>query len=342
MIIGIAYLLIRRKRIHERQENLFKTSSFVFTEDVDMGSSFATRVRTHVSRVLSPEGPITGGVKRRYPSYRSYRDEKDGLSSYIPTSPIGSLNLPTTPRTSLVRSEKLVSWVPFTDGIIFEPSSSEKIMIARSVTNNSATEKALPLSFLDLGKALPSLPTNQNQARTSSPELPVLTVPRDSVVSRLIFGSGYLPSIRNEKLVPPPPPLPKSISFASPQHTTTTPSYVGSSLSGYQPSISSSSAIASNQSGAIRNSEITNHNQGTQIFISSPIRPSFDPNAVSVVTTETVSLSTISTDADVNKTGFSGPGRSLNMLGNLSSRKDPGRVNPFPTVPRRVGRSPES
>lgn len=376
--ISIAYILLRRRRFNKGRDDLFKTGSFVFTEDVDMGSSFATRIRTQMSRVLSLEGPGTEAVKRRYPSYRSYRDEKDGVSSYIPTSPIGSLNLPTTPRTSLVRSEKIVSWVPFTDGAILEQLS----FFEKGQANSRTTRAARALPFVDVGKALPSIPNSQ--IRDS--ELPTSTIPRDSVVSRLIFGSGYVPSIRNERLAPPPP-LPKPTSLVSSQRTTATPSYVESSLSGYQPSAPSTTNSQTlvirkpqNNSGPDDTTELGTQPepQRQKIFVSSPIRPDFvtDPSFAnntnnsningsgSGVTTTTGSFSLNSTgnssganggsgsgggpkfNADTNKNGFgfggantsSGTGIGKSLLGNLA-RKDPGRVSPFPTVPRREGRS---
>lgn len=89
-------MIIQRKRIHSRQirSPYSSTKSFIFTEDVDMGSTFIGRIRGHLSQFLGSNHSASGEKR----SNRMYFDDEKGG---IPFSYEGSYGLPTSPRGSL-------------------------------------------------------------------------------------------------------------------------------------------------------------------------------------------------------------------------------------------------
>ncbi|EJC97926.1 uncharacterized protein FOMMEDRAFT_149398 [Fomitiporia mediterranea MF3/22] len=181
----IIYILVRKRRRVKR--DLEKTS-FVFTEDVDMGSSFmsslATRIRTRISQMTSG--------KRSFRSYRSYRDERDGASTWIPTSPIGSV-APLSPKhTSLMQTEKTLSWIAFDKDAQGYPDDGMRTLARNSRDPENSESNALyTLPNVEITSPMPLFPTPA-RLRWSKPDVPKPAVSRSSESSRFLLGSGYL------------------------------------------------------------------------------------------------------------------------------------------------------
>lgn len=91
-------VFIHRKRNRTRLSRSQSSSSksFVFTEDVDMGSTFIGRIRGRLSQFLGSNFSASGEKR----SQRTYLDDE---KSEVPYSYEGSYGIPTSPRGSLVQ-----------------------------------------------------------------------------------------------------------------------------------------------------------------------------------------------------------------------------------------------
>ncbi|THH08896.1 hypothetical protein EW145_g2399 [Phellinidium pouzarii] len=300
--------------------------SFNFTEDVDMGSSFASRIRSRFSHFWASSASMMLGEKRSYRSdeANSQRPFEDGTSYGIPTSPRGSLALPLPSVQSAsalqLTTEKTQSWMAI---------ENELESLSRSMVSNTATH--MPAMAADQAIAARPIapyslrvltPTATAHVRTSNPDAPFPAVSNSPSSSRFLFGSGYLSSrssretrmSRNfvQTLSARPP------SKFSPQMRRTPDgkrlAFSNASSPGYSTS-RSSSVLSKSQRESILSS-------------SSPLMISAQPQsdyATDVSRTSSLMSSFI----------VVGPRISVGSLRREGSRRDAGRMVPFPIVPKK-------
>lgn len=187
-------IFIQRKRFRNKQfrSPTSSTKSFVFTEDVDMGSSFIGRVYGRLSQFWGSNFSASGEKR----SYRSFPDDE---KSVMPYSYDGSYGIATSPRGSLVPpksrpiSEKESSWNEVERMLgekhyeqgnrIFYPFSSTK-RDGSPFDNRTShpPNPPFPLPVID--------PPNAVRIRDSAPDAPLPAVPR-SPSADLKYGSGF-------------------------------------------------------------------------------------------------------------------------------------------------------
>ncbi|KAH8114325.1 hypothetical protein DFH11DRAFT_205508 [Phellopilus nigrolimitatus] len=191
ILSGVTLFVLNRKRERIKGDLTTSLKSFVFTEDVDMGSSFVSRVRSRFSQFLVSNASLVTGEKR---SYRSYRDEpnnervyEDGASYGIPTLLEGGLVL----HNSRPATEKMLSWTIFENETRDLNRNGLTDAVERQDLRDSVTQYTTP-SQASVSPMLTPLATAR--VRTSHPDSLVLVASRYLSTSYFFFGSGYLPS----------------------------------------------------------------------------------------------------------------------------------------------------
>ncbi|KAI5119197.1 hypothetical protein M0805_004452 [Coniferiporia weirii] len=321
----VVLVVFRRKLVCARKvRDATSPKSFVFTEDVDMGSSFVSRIRGRFSQLWASSASIMTGEKR---SYRSYRDEakserpyEDATSYVVPTSTRGSLALSGLRPASALRSdtEKTLSWVAFEDEI----NNLNRGMVFDTAVQNPKTLNQIARANPSFSYFTPVAPPPATvRIRTSNPDAPVPAVSQSPSSSRFLFGSGYLssrssrttgtpesqPGVRNYFLQPP------SKFFSTRRRP--------AGLEGESVSISndtSSGYLTSRSSSALTASQM-GKNLG-------PL-----PGNTSTLL-QSGALSPADSSAPVPITGT--PGTPAGTLRREGSRRDAGRMAPFPIVLR--------
>ncbi|KAL5482572.1 hypothetical protein ACEPAI_9166 [Sanghuangporus weigelae] len=333
-IIGVSLAVILfilcRKRWKARKD--LEKTSFVFTEDIDMGSSFAT---TFTSRIRARISHMTYG-KRSLRSYRSYRDEKDGASTWIPTSPIGS----PAPLTNSPQAEKRSSWIDF--GAVLgnvppEGLETSSARYSRTLRAGDMNNSIIPPS-LEFNYPAPRVSTDVYRLDKSDIRAPVVS--RSSESSRFLLGSGYLSSRSSETGIVTRKNTRLSILNSLPSQSVSSNGRRDSAAI-LSTNFSSSGYMHSRSSSATMDREPEPRQINNEIYVSSPIRPAPDvPDSISPSQSDSGTIQRPSTviTRDV--------GSRISILkGNLRRDGPPrerGRILPFPTVSLRMSRSPRS
>lgn len=310
MIVVAVAVLLFKLRVFKKPRWLSRQSkvkTFVFTEDIDMGSSIVARVRGRFSQLLATSASRLTG--RRTPwSFRGDRPadrSQEQRSSYgLLTSPRVSL-VPSMNQTIAFSDGKTRSWIGFMNEYL-GPNTKE---VSDPEKQDSYEEKEAP-------EPLNSPRTSEDTAsqltvpalahtRTSNPDAPIPAI----TSSQILFGSAYLPSR-------------SSISTTSTaQQVIQSPTHRGSRL--FSPkvrqtsdgervsfsNISSTGYMLSNTSSSGSSSDGDDYSPlpRPSIYVSPPIKPASDFELLA-----------------------SSIGLAQNGL-----RKDAGRVPPFPTTSRR-------
>ncbi|KAL5519964.1 hypothetical protein ACEPAG_1624 [Sanghuangporus baumii] len=333
-IIGVSltvilYIFCRKRR--QTRKDLEKTS-FVFTEDIDLGSSFAA---TLASRIRARISHSTHG-KRSLRSYRSYRDEKDETSTWIPTSPIGS----PAPLANSSQTEKRSSWIDF--GAVLgnvPPDGLERSSARYSTTLRAGdTDNSITLPSLEFDYPAPRFSADMH--RLDKPDVPAPTVSRSSESSRFLLGSGYLSSRSSGTGIVTHKSTRLSTRNSLPAQT------VGSNERRHSAAIlsinfSSSGYMPSRSSSATMDREAEPRQVYDEIYVSSPIRPAPDvPDNISPSQSDSGTIQRPSTVITRDA------GSRISILKGNFRRDGPpserGRILPFPTVSLRISRSPRS
>ncbi|KAL5524463.1 hypothetical protein ACEPAF_9603 [Sanghuangporus sanghuang] len=333
-IIGVSlavilFILCRKRR--KARKDLEKTS-FVFTEDVDMGSSFAT---TFASRIRARISHMTYG-KRSLRSYRSYGGGKDGGSIWIPTSPIGS----PAPLANSPQAEKRSSWIDFSAVLGNVPPEGLEMSSARYSRTLRAGDMDNPITLPSLESNYPAPRVSTDMHRPDKPDVPAPAVSRSSESSRFLMGSGYLSSRssgtgfvmrKNTRLFIRNSLPAQTVNSNGRRHSAAILS-TNFSSSGYMPSRSSSATM---------DREPEPRQVNNEIYVSSPIRPA--PNIPDSISSSQSDSGTVQRPSTVITRDISS--RISILKGNLRRDGPPrerGRILPFPTVSLRVSRSPRS
>ena len=269
----VVYMLYFRKRRNSK----VASGSFNFTEDIDMGSTFVSRVRSRLSQ-------FTNGLI----SSRGDRSMRRSRSTWVPTSPTGSICVHNSDVSHSTRSETRSSWVGD-----FEKGPADNFRSSSINTEDDrrqdVTAKTMPGAISVPAVALISETPPQNPSpppRQSAPDCDC-----SSRASQLILGSGYLSttSTRNSLFHAPsrdgpsrfldaPRPFRLSRKGSKKDNRSSSLSVPSNSSSGYAPSKSSVATPTSRPDFL---------SSGIGIYVSSPIRPSKDlPGSPSIRTSK--------------------------------------------------------
>lgn len=311
----VAFLLYKF-RVFKRPKWLSRQSrvkTFVFTEDVDMGSSFVSRVRGRFSQLWATSASVITG--RRSPwslrSERATHQDKEQRSSYgLLTSPRISLAPSTvrTPSASHAEDEKTQSWTYFMNEYL-DLTKNQPSDLEKRISSGEGERVVIVPKYPSLMAVMSKVPLPATaHLRTPNPDAPVPAI----TSSRIIFGSGYLSS-RSSRMTTSTAIQSAIRSSLRPTSNFFSPkvrrgpdgervSFSNASSSGY---MSSRSSSALPESPPASDDEVPC--PISAIYVSPAIAPVNDVDLLA---------------------------RSIG-LGLEGSRKDPGRIPPFPTTSQR-------
>lgn len=196
VFLAVALFLLFKFRIIKRPYWFNRQSgakTFVFTEDVDMGSSFVSRVRGRFSQLWATSASVITG--RRTPwSFRGdkmVRADQEQRSSYdMLTSPRVSL-APSMIRSPLSLPEedaKTRSWTYFMNEFLEPTGKAQPDLEKQALTEDDEHITSKHPSFMAGFLSVPFPATAH--LRSPNPDAPVSA----KTGSRILLGSGYLSS----------------------------------------------------------------------------------------------------------------------------------------------------
>lgn len=285
LVIGI-YLIVKYKLLKKSKQNaaLSKTpKTFVFTEDVDMGSSFASRMRDQLSQLWARGSSWSYRADAKYKAHQ--QDLEKGRSS--------SYGLLTSPRVSLVASgtqtshgetSKTISWTYFMNEyseLARPPPFDVENQLPNAGPSQDLSKK---LSIGTSGTML--APPAAAHLRVSQPDAPLPAVTLSPSSSKVIFGSGHLSSRTSRFTATLTSPSSTRRSLPSINRFFSTKVKQGSDGERFSFENSFSDVMSSSSAGAMTPSPVANDENGSEdggIYVSAPIAPANDLDILAAV-----------------------------------------------------------